>query len=229
MTINFLIVTKILGGTMPRAWNVGEKELVKKSLQTEGKKLFERHGLQKVTVEEIVRAARISKGAFYLFYPSKEMLYSDIVDAVQRENREKIYAGVSGPGVSHREIFKRGLKTAFDLLTSTPILQRHLNPSEYEYLKRKLPDETRKAGMASYMEEFVGFFSSWVERGWMRKIDPLGLNGLFLSLFYLIIHREDFDAAGFDAARRLWIDMISEYLVADEKQGDAKKGDAIEN
>jgi len=49
----------------------------------------------------------------------------------------------------------------------------------------------------------------------MRKVDPLGLKGLFLSLFYLVIHREDFDEPGFNAAKELWIDMISEYLIAD--------------
>lgn len=202
---------------MPRAWSQREKDVVKRSLQTEGKKLFEKHGLQRVTVEEIVRAARISKGAFYLFYPSKEMLYSDIVSDVQRENRRKIYAGISQPGAARRDIFRKGLELAFDLLTSTPILQRHLNPSEYEYLMRKLPDETKKAGMGSYINEFLGYFSSWFDQGWMRKIDPQGLNGLFLSLFYLIIHREDFDADGFDAAKRLWIDMITEYLVTNEE------------
>lgn len=109
------------------------------------------------------------------------MLYSEIVDAIQLENRRKIYDEFSRPGVSRRDSFRNALGLAFDLLTSTPI-HRQLNASEYAYL--------------------------------MRKVDPPGLNGLFLSLFYLIIHREDFDVAGFDAAKRLMIEMITEFLVS---------------
>jgi hypothetical protein len=80
---------------------------------------------------------------------------------------------------------------------------------------RKLPLEMKSESMMSYIDEFVGNFNTWIENGWMRKVDPLGLKGLFLSLFYLVIHREDFDEQGFNAAKELWIDMISEYLIAD--------------
>lgn len=199
---------------MPKAWSEREKNLVKKTLQTEGKKLFEKFGLQKTTVDDIVRAAHISKGAFYLFYPSKEMLYLEISEAIQGENRKKIYDKVFEPAASRKEGFKAALRLALDLLTSTP-MYRQLNTSEYEYLMRKLPPEMKSESMKGYIDEFVGHFSTWIEQGWMRAVDPLGLNGLFLSLFYLIIHHDDFDEAGFNAARELWIDMISAFLIKD--------------
>jgi AcrR family transcriptional regulator len=199
---------------MPKAWSEREKGLVKKTLQTEGKKLFEKFGLQKTTIDDIVRAARISKGAFYLFYSSKEMLYQEISEAIQGENRRKIYDKVFEPAASRKEGFKAALRLALDLLTSTP-LYRQLSTAEYEYLMRKLPLEMKSESMMSYIDEFVGNFNTWIENGWMRKVDPLGLKGLFLSLFYLVIHREDFDEQGFNTAKELWIDMISEYLITD--------------
>ncbi|HYW84692.1 MAG TPA: TetR/AcrR family transcriptional regulator [Spirochaetia bacterium] len=199
---------------MPKAWSEREKGLVRKTLQTEGRKLFEKFGLQKTTIDDIVRAAHISKGAFYFFYPSKEMLYQEISEAIQGENRRKIYEKVFEPAVSRKEGFKAALRLALDLLTTTP-LYRQLNTAEYEYLMRKLPEEMKAESMMSYIDEFIGNFSAWIEEGWMRKVDPLGLKGLFLSLFYLVIHREDFDEPGFNAAKELWIDMISEYLIAD--------------
>jgi AcrR family transcriptional regulator len=200
---------------MPRAWSDREKGLVRKTLLTEGKKLFEKFGLQKTTVDDIVKAAHISKGAFYLFYPSKEVLYQEISEAIQVENRRKIYDKVAEPAASRKEGFKAVLRFGLDLLTSTP-LHRQLNTSDYAYLMRKLPPEVKAESMMSYIDEFVGHFSTWIEQGWMRRVDPLGLNGLFLSLFYLVIHREDFDEAGFNAAKELWIDMISAYLIVDE-------------
>jgi hypothetical protein len=141
------------------------------------------------------------------------MLYQEISEAVQAENRRKIYDKVFEPAASPKEGFKSALRFALDLLTSTP-LYRQLSTAEYEYLMRKLPDEMKSESMIGYIDEFVGNFSTWVEKGWMRKVDPLGLKGLFMSLFYLVIHREDFDEPGFDAAKELWIDMISDYLIA---------------
>jgi AcrR family transcriptional regulator len=201
-------------GEMPKAWSEREKDLVKKTLQIEGKKLFEKFGLIKTTLDDIVRAAHISKGAFYLFYPSKEMLFQEVSEAVQAENRRKIYEKVLEPASSRKEGFKAVLRFGLDLLTST-LLFRQLNTAEYEYLVRKLPPEMKTQSMMSHIDEFVGSFSAWIEQGWMRKVDLLSLKGLFMSLFYLIIHREDFDEPGFNAAKELWIDMISEYLIMD--------------
>jgi AcrR family transcriptional regulator len=202
---------------MPKAWSEREKDLVRKTLQIEGKKLFEKFGLQKTTIDDIVRAARISKGAFYLFYSSKELLYQEISEAVQAENRRKVYDKVFEPASSPKEGFKSALRFALDLLTSTP-LYRQMGTAEYAYLMRKLPNEMKSESMVGYIDEFVGNFNTWIEKGWMRKVDPRGLKGLFMSLVYLVIHREDFDEPGFDAAKELWIDMISEYLIAEGRQ-----------
>ncbi len=199
---------------MPKAWSEREKDLVKKTLQKEGKKLFEKFGLQKTTIDDIVRAARISKGAFYLFYPSKELLYQEISEAIQAENRRKVYDKVFEPAASPKEGFKSALRFALNLLTSTPMFQQ-MGSADYAYLMRKLPDEMKSQSMVGYIDEFVGNFNTWIENGSMRKVDPLGLKGLFMSLVYLVIHREDFDEPGFNAAKELWIDMISEYLIKD--------------
>ena len=85
MTILLLIVIqyKEILIFMPKAWSEREKELIKKTLLSEGKKLFEKYGLQKTTVDEIVNAAQISKGSFYIFYQSKEELYFDVLDSIE--------------------------------------------------------------------------------------------------------------------------------------------------
>ena len=57
---------------MPKAFTDQEKEVLREQLREKGRALFEAHGLRKTSVDEIVRAVGISKGAFYLFYKSKE-------------------------------------------------------------------------------------------------------------------------------------------------------------
>ncbi|RPJ03614.1 MAG: TetR/AcrR family transcriptional regulator, partial [Spirochaetaceae bacterium] len=60
---------------MPKGFTEREKELIRKKLYTEGTRLFGQYGVQKTTVDEIAKAAGISKGSFYGFYDSKEELF----------------------------------------------------------------------------------------------------------------------------------------------------------
>ena len=65
---------------MPKAFTEQEKELIRKRLLEQGYKQFSAYGLRKTNIEEVASACGISKGAFYLFYPSKEALFMDVVE-----------------------------------------------------------------------------------------------------------------------------------------------------
>ncbi|MBN1984221.1 MAG: TetR/AcrR family transcriptional regulator [Chitinivibrionales bacterium] len=197
---------------MPKAWSEREKTLIKKALHTEGRKLFEKFGLQKTTIDEIVQAARISKGAFYHFYPTKEELYFDILENSEQEFREKLFSDVFPPDRPKQESFKKFLRHLIEMLTSNP-LYRQLNGSDYEYLKRKLPEETLQKHLIRDQEATTHYFKQWMQQGWMKEISLDGLNGLLLSLVYCVLHRDDFGGSSFDATKELWIDMLAAYLI----------------
>lgn len=201
---------------MPKAWNEREKELVRRALQDEGKRLFEKYGLQKTTIDEIVRAARISKGSFYLFYRSKEELYFDILETVEHEFKDKLFGDVFAQGETGRESFRDFLRRLIDLLTTTPIYSR-LNSSDYEYLMRKLPEESLQKHMERDHDISARYFQQWMEQGHMRRVDLDALNGVLLSLFYFVMHRDDFVEVNFTAAKELWIDILASYLVPEEE------------
>lgn len=202
---------------MPKAWSKQEKEIIRKNLISESRKLFEKYGLQKTTVDEIVRAARISKGSFYLFYESKEELYFDVLETVEGEFREKMFENALKPGKNKRESFKSFLNQMIELLITMP-LYKEINSSSYELLLQKLPEETLKKHIESDQEDISKYFHYWMEQGWMRKVDMEALNGLLLSLIYLVIHRDDFDGTNFEATKALWIDALASYLIIEEKR-----------
>ncbi len=202
---------------MPKAWSKQEKEIIRKNLISESRKLFEKYGLQKTTVDEIVRAARISKGSFYLFYGSKEELYFDVLETVEGEFREKIFENAFKPGKNKMESFKSFLNQMIELLITMP-LYKEINSSSYELLLQKLPEETLKKHIESDQEDISKYFHYWMEKGWMRKVDMEALNGLLLSLIYLVIHRDDFDGTNFEATKALWIDALASYLIIEEKK-----------
>jgi AcrR family transcriptional regulator len=87
---------------MPKAFSEREKELITARLLEEGHKLFATYGLKKTNVEEIAAAAGVSKGAFYLFYDSKEAFFMDVVEQVERRYRQEILAEIARRPVAAR-------------------------------------------------------------------------------------------------------------------------------
>ena len=57
---------------------------------TTGKELFWKFGFKRVTIEEICREAGVSKMTFYKFFPNKQVLATNILDAVFEESLVKI-------------------------------------------------------------------------------------------------------------------------------------------
>lgn len=199
---------------MPKAWSKQEKEIIRKNLISEGKTLFEKYGLQKTTVDEIVRATGISKGSFYLFYGSKEELYFDVLETVESEFREKMFENALKPEENKEKSFKAFLDQMINLLITMP-LYKEINSSNYELLLQKLPEETLKKHIESDQEDISKYFHYWMEQGWMREVDMEALNGLLLSVIYLVIHRDDFEGTNFEKTKELWIDALVSYLIID--------------
>ena len=87
---------------MPKGFTEHEKELIRKRLLEQGYKQFSAYGLKKTNVEELAEASGISKGAFYLFYESKEALFMDVIELAEERFRQEILAAIDLPGPSPR-------------------------------------------------------------------------------------------------------------------------------
>jgi AcrR family transcriptional regulator len=57
---------------VPRAFTTAESDRIRAQLMAAGRESFARHGLRGTSVDQLARAAAISKGAFYRFFASKE-------------------------------------------------------------------------------------------------------------------------------------------------------------
>lgn len=202
---------------MPRPWSEKEKKIIRKTLLVEAKRLFEKYGLQKTTVDEIVRATNISKGSFYIFYQSKEELYFDVLEEVEREFKDKMFKKAFNPSMGRRESFKSFLNQMIELLITMP-LYKEITSSNYELLLRNLPEETLEKHIQRDQEDVSKFFNYWMDQGWMRRVDIDALNGLLLSLIHFVIHRDDFEGANFEAGTKLWVEALASYLIIDEEE-----------
>lgn len=67
---------------MPKSFSESERAYIKKRLMEEAQACLAQFGIRKTTVDELVKRVNIPKGTFYLFYPSKELLFFDVFCAL---------------------------------------------------------------------------------------------------------------------------------------------------
>lgn len=70
---------------MGRSFTQREKQVIRQSLQDACKQNWTRYGYKKTSIEELCQQAGISKGAFYLFFESKEDLFCEVLCQVQKQ------------------------------------------------------------------------------------------------------------------------------------------------
>lgn len=70
---------------MARSFTEREKEDIKRCLQEACKQSWTQYGYKKTSVDGLCKQAGISKGAFYLFFESKEALFCEVLCSVQEQ------------------------------------------------------------------------------------------------------------------------------------------------
>lgn len=70
---------------MATAFTEQETEYIKRALKEAASIFALSQGVRKTTVDQLTESAGISKGAFYKFYPSKEMLFFELLEDMHSE------------------------------------------------------------------------------------------------------------------------------------------------
>lgn len=63
-----------------------------RALLSTAEQLFTKHGIRRVTVEEICREAGVSKMTFYKYFPNKQALVFTLIDAILQEGTQRFNA-----------------------------------------------------------------------------------------------------------------------------------------
>lgn len=74
---------------MGAAFTPEEQAIIKADLVSAGRKFLS--GMRKTSIDQIVAEVGISKGAFYKFYETKELLFFDVIEDIHKE----VYIGAA--------------------------------------------------------------------------------------------------------------------------------------
>ena len=127
---------------MATAFGVAERTEIRSSLRRAAWQHACLEGMKYTSIDRLCAEAGISKGAFYHFYESKELLFLEVLSLWHRQ----IFAKVETFMTAHRslppeELARESLKTALELLLYRPAA--HFLLTERDVLLRRVPAEAR--------------------------------------------------------------------------------------
>ncbi len=146
---------------MARSFTEREKENIKTNLQEACKQSWTQYGYKKTSVDDLCRQTGISKGAFYLFFESKEALFCEVLCSVQ----EQICDAASRVIEKHKD--KHGVAEALKLIYREYDKNNFLYDSDsmdFTILMNKLSEEqAKKIETSNHMSQQLFLSSPYLQ------------------------------------------------------------------
>jgi len=199
---------------MPRAFSEREKGLIGKRLLEQGYRLFSAYGLKKTNIEEIAKAAGISKGAFYSFYESKEALLMNVIEQAEIRVRQEIWAVIDLPGPSPRARLFAILKKAFTLFEAIPILQ-FCTGNDYDLLFSRIPAEKLQEHLASDQRFIDELIIRCQNAGIPIQIQSEQITALLYPLVLAFLHKDDLSRSNFRGSNDMLLELVAALCVGE--------------
>ena len=198
---------------MATAFTTEEKEVIRKKLHKVAKECLQRYGVKKTTVDQMAAMVDISKGSFYNFYSSKEMLFFAVLEEFQIDVMNRLTEQL---GMEVKIDTNRLVELLYDFYQDFrysfmyTIFKNH----EMELLVRKLPKEviTNHHLIDDRMVKKI------VSRINIREnVSVEIVSALFRTIAMTILHIEEIGEEQFDTTLKLVIQGIVEQITKEDR------------
>lgn len=201
---------------MATAFSDNEREIIKERLDEVAQECLLKYGVKKTTVDQIVQMAGISKGSFYNFYPSKEILFFRVLEEYQRSIIEQLTNKFSKKDYIGIDLFTEMIYELYKNVRKSFIMNIIQN-QEFEYLMRKLPKELI-VNHHSLDDLFSKQIFSYINIKNDINIDVVSasLRAIFMSM----IHIEEIGEKDFDEVLKLLIKGVAQQIIEEDYDND---------
>ena len=198
---------------MATAFTAEEKEVIRKKLHKVAKECLQRYGVKKTTVDQMAAMVDISKGSFYNFYSSKEMLFFAVLEEYQIDVMNRLTEQL---GMEVKIDTNRLVQLLYDFYQDFcysfmyTIFKNH----EMELLIRKLPKEA----IINHHLIDDRIVKKIVSRINIREnVSVEIVSALFRTIAMTILHIEEIGEEQFDTTLRLVIQGVVEQITKEDR------------
>ncbi len=197
---------------MPRPFSATERAQIQAGLQQAAQTLIAQRGMRHINVEDLTRAVGISKGAFYLFYASKEELFFTVIAAWEADYQASLLNALSPASAAPRERVAALLRRAVTLWREHPLF-RQFSRDDYELLMRRLSPAQVATAAQTDLDFAAALIERWHAEGIVVQHPPAMVMALSRALFYVSLHSPEFDPAIYPTLLDRLIAMTAVELV----------------
>ena len=197
---------------MATAFTNEEKEVIRKKLHKAAKDCLQRYGVRKTTVDQMVAMSDISKGSFYSFYSSKEMLFFRVLEEYQIDIMNRLEEQLEQENQINANQFVQLLYDFYQDFRYSFVFTIFKN-HEMELFIRKLPKEviTTHQLLDDRMAEKI------VSRINIRETVSVEIvSALFRTIAMSILHIEEIGEKQFNTILKLLIQGIVGQIIEED-------------
>lgn len=193
---------------MGAAFTENEKKIIIAKLNAAAQECLAKYGVRRTTVDELARLAGISKGAFYSFYPSKELLFFNVYVEYHKSIMQSLFEALDG-GKIGRQAFS-DLMYRFMQDARNSFIMNLIQNQEFEYLMRKLPQEA----VTEHHSLDSGFAQTLFSYMRLKPgVTPELFSAAFRTVFMSILHVREISEELYDDAIKVLLNGLVEQMM----------------
>ena len=198
---------------MATAFTSEEKEVIRKKLHKVAKECLQRYGVKKTTVDQMAALADISKGSFYNFYSSKEMLFFAVLEEYQID-------------VMNRLTEQLGMETKIDTNRLVQLLYDFYQDFRYSFMYTIFKNHEMELLIRKLPKEAITNHHLIDDRMVKKIVSRINIkenvsveivSALFRTIAMTILHIEEIGEEQFDTTLKLVIQGVVEQITKEDR------------
>ena len=198
---------------MATAFTTEEKEAIRKKLHKVAKECLQRYGVKKTTVDQMAALADISKGSFYNFYSSKEMLFFAVLEEYQID-------------VMNRLTEQLGMETKIDTNRLVELLYDFYQDFRYSFMYTIFKNHEMELLIRRLPKEVITNHHLIDDRMVKKIVSRINIrenvsveivSALFRTIAMTILHIEEIGEEEFDTTLKLVIQGVVEQITKEDR------------
>lgn len=193
---------------MATAFTKKEMGIIRERLKNEARKNAKTIGMRKTTVDQLAESAGISKGAFYKFYASKELLFFELMEEWHEEIYDAAWKALKRTaGLSEKARFSLVLMEACDVMLKNSMVD--FLEKDGPFLMRKIPEDVIKA---HYHSETVHIKDFLRESEIVLNEPPEVACAAIHCIFRSLSQRKEMGETLYKSVLEIFVFSLSDYL-----------------
>ena len=164
-----------------------EKTERRKAIIASAKELILQHGVENVSIDDIAKKAEFSKSTVYMYFPNKEILFTEICDEAARAFLEHS-ASFWSADISGMEALKYFWQCYIELFGNSKDILAIFQVRNFIYSSFSLDEQSRTESVNEIIEKIKSIIEKCKSEGvFSPDLDPDTATRLLLSIFSLMV------------------------------------------